>query len=124
MMFRSSSKKSEAWKFIEYLSEPEQQVRFYELTGDLPSLEDAWNHPVLAGDPQALAFKKQLEHVVPMPQVPEWEQIATKIAEYAEEAIRRRRTVDGALAALDSDVNRMLEKRRWILNRKEAALRK
>ena len=50
--------------------------------------------------------------------VPEWEQIATKVFEYGEQAIRGRLTVDATLAALDRDVNGLLEKRRWMLARR------
>jgi multiple sugar transport system substrate-binding protein len=56
---------------------------------------------------------------VPLPRVPEWERIATKVFEYGEAAARGRLTVEQALAALDADVDRILEKRRWILARGE-----
>jgi len=59
----------------------------------------------------------QLDRMVPLPQVPEWEQIATKVFEYGEQAIRGRLTVDATLAALDRDVNGLLEKRRWMAQR-------
>jgi multiple sugar transport system substrate-binding protein len=52
---------------------------------------------------------------MPLPQVPEWEEIATTIFEHGEEAIRKAKTVDQALASLDQDVNAMLEKRRYLL---------
>ena len=42
---------------VEFLSEPAQQVRFYELTGDLPARRSAWNAPALAGDPYVPAFR-------------------------------------------------------------------
>ncbi len=54
---------------------------------------------------------------MPLPQVPEWEQIATKVYEYGEQAIRGRLTVDATLTALDRDVNGLLEKRRWMAER-------
>lgn len=117
-MFHASEHKEEALKLIEYLAEPAQQVRFYSLTGDLPAHKAAWNDPVLAGDPQARAFWEQLQRVVPTPKVPEWEQIATKLQEHAETAIRGRATAEEALAALDRDVDRILEKRRFLLARK------
>jgi len=46
--------------------------------------------------------------------VPEWEQIVTAVARYAEEVVRGDMTEDQALEALDRDVDRMLEKRRWL----------
>lgn len=120
VVFESSAHKEAAWRLIEFLSRPEQQVRFFQLTGDLPAHRAAWSTPELADDPEARAFRDQLEHVVPTPKIPEWEQIATRIWERAEAAIRGAETGAAAMAKLDADVERILEKRRWLLERKEA----
>jgi multiple sugar transport system substrate-binding protein len=117
VIFRSSQHKELAWKLVEFLAEPAQQLRFYQLTGNLPSRRDAWQDSALARDPYLRAFREQLDRVRPLPKVPEWEQIATKVYEYGERAVRRRATVDEALAALDRDVDGLLEKRRWLLAR-------
>jgi multiple sugar transport system substrate-binding protein len=117
VVFRGSKRKAASWQLVEYLSLPDVQLRFYELTGDLPAHRGSWNAPALAGNRYARAFRDQLERVVPLPQVPEWEQIATKVFEYGEQAIRGRLTVDAALAALDRDVDGLLEKRRWMAER-------
>jgi len=117
-VFQTSLRKPEAWKLIEFLSEPEIQSRFYDLSGDLPARKAAWESPALAADAKARAFRVQLERVAPMPRVPEWEQIAQTVAEDLEPAVRGRRKVEEALAKLDSDVDRILEKRRWILSRR------
>jgi multiple sugar transport system substrate-binding protein len=117
VIFRGSSRKVDAWKLAEYLSRPEVQLRFYQLTGDLPTRRDAWNDPALANNRYARAFREQLDRVVPLPKVPEWEQIATKVFEYGEQAVRGRLTVDQTLTALDRDVNVLLEKRRWMAER-------
>jgi multiple sugar transport system substrate-binding protein len=102
---------------IEFLSEPAVQARFYALSGDLPASRAAWNDPALADDEKARAFRIQVEHVAAMPRVPEWEQIAQHMAERLEAAIRGRESLPAALAAIDSDVDRILEKRRWMLAR-------
>jgi multiple sugar transport system substrate-binding protein len=117
-VFRASPRASQAWRVIEFLSQPAVQVRFYALSGDLPSRTAAWEDPALAADPKARAFRTQLEHVAPMPRVAEWEQIAQKIPEDLEPAIRGREDVAAALATLDRDVDNMLEKRRWMLSRR------
>jgi multiple sugar transport system substrate-binding protein len=117
-IFEGTEHKEEAWKLIEFLSEPAQQVRFYELSGNLPARLEAWDDPTLAGDRYIRAFREQLQRVRPTPKVPEWEQIVTRVYEHAEAAIRGRMTEDQALAALDRDVDRMLEKRRFLLARK------
>ena len=70
------------------------QLQFYTLTGDLPPTQRGVADTTLANNRYARAFRDQLERVVPLPQVPEWEQIATKVFEYGEQAIRGRLTVD------------------------------
>ena len=117
-VFRGSKHKTEAWKVIEFLSKPAVQARFYALTGDLPASRAAWDDPSLAGDPKARAFRTQVESVAAMPRVPEWEQIAQHMAERLEPAIRGRESLPETLAAIDRDVGRMLEKRRWMLSRR------
>jgi multiple sugar transport system substrate-binding protein len=116
-MFRASRHKSAAWALVEYLSSRTQQERFYRLTGDLPARTDAWRGTGLADDPKARAFWLQLHRVRPVPKVPEVELIATRVFESAEQVIRGGRPVDAVLAALDRDVDRILEKRRWMLDR-------
>jgi len=118
-IFKRSRHKAAAWKLVEYLSEPQQQVRFYQLTGSLPARKAAWESPVLARDPYARAFREQLDHVVATPKVPEWERIATRIWEHAAAAIRGRVSARQALAALDADVDTILSKRRFLLARRE-----
>jgi len=119
-LFRASRSKDAAWKVVEFLSEPAVQSRFYALSGDLPARTAAWEDASLARDPKARAFREQLENVAAMPRVPEWEQIAQKLAERLEPAIRGRQEVDQALALLDADVDQILEKRRWMLSRQGA----
>jgi len=117
-IFRGSQRKPEAWRVIEFLSDPAVQARFYALSGDLPAARAAWDDPALAGDEKARAFRVQVERVAAMPRVPEWEQIAQHTAERLEAAIRGRESLTAALAAIDKDVDRILEKRRWMLARR------
>jgi multiple sugar transport system substrate-binding protein len=119
VLFRASRHPDAAWKLIEYLASPEAQLRFHELTGNLPAREEAWDDSELATDRHARAFREQLERVVPLPMVPEIEDIVKRVQEYAEQAARGAMTTDEALAALDAHVDRILEKRRWMLARQE-----
>ena len=120
VVYRRSRHKAEAWKLIHFLTETEQQVRFYKLTGDLPARASAWRDSTLA-DRRAVAFFEQLKRVAPLPAVPEIELIVTRVATAVEEAARGRVSNDEALRSLDRDVNQILEKRRWVLARRGAA---
>ena len=120
VVFRRSRHKEEAWRLVEFLSRPEQQLRFYHLTGDLPAHREAWTDTALARDPRIRAFGDQLARTVAMPAVPEWELIANRLRDYAEKVVRGGARADSTLAELDRDVDRLLEKRRWLLARAHA----
>ncbi len=116
-IFKRSQHKQAAWRLVEFLSRPETLVRFYELTGNLPPRESAWKMGRIADDPPVRAFHEQLQHVVPLPRVPEWEQITTQIIRAGQAVVARQKTTDEALADLDRQVNELLDKRRWMLAR-------
>lgn len=115
VIFRSSPHPREAWLLLEFLSRPERQRRFFELTGDLPARTDAWSPEWLAADSNRVSFWTQLQRVVPTPLVPEWEQIATMVLDHSEQAVRGGVPADQVLRNLDRNVNALLEKRRWML---------
>jgi multiple sugar transport system substrate-binding protein len=118
VLFRASRHKRAAWRLVEFLSRPDQQARFYRLCGDLPARQDAWADSSLAGDANLLAFRRQLERVAPWPMVPEWEQIAIRLQEQTERAVRGGASPDSVLSDFDRDVDRILEKRRWLVARR------
>jgi multiple sugar transport system substrate-binding protein len=121
VVFRASRVPDAAWALVEFLSAPAQQRRFYELSGDLPARTEVWDAVGLVADPRARAFWDQLHRVTPLPPVPEAELIMQKVVEYAEQAIRGGADPDRVLARLDADVDRALEKRRWLVARATAA---
>jgi multiple sugar transport system substrate-binding protein len=130
VIFRRSAHPREAWQLVEYLSRPEIQRAFYELSGDLPPRRASWDDPRLAGDPYVQPFRDQLERVRRTPPVPEWERIATELRVVSERAVRRvsaattpdelAAIVDAAARELDARADEMLDKRRWILDRRAA----
>jgi multiple sugar transport system substrate-binding protein len=120
VMFAQSKHKAEVWQVIAFLSEPAQQLRFHDLTGDLPPRRSSWNDPALADDTYARAFHDQLERVKSTPKVPEWERIAQEIRLAAERAIRGNEPADQVLRELDARTDTILEKRRWMLSRTKA----
>ena len=115
VIFRNSPRKDLAWALVEYLSQPEIQARFHASTGDLPPRRSAWRDPSLARDPYARAFAEQLERARAAPQVPEWERIADELRIVSEHMVRGELSVDAAAAALDARADRILEKRRWMV---------
>ena len=114
---RGSPRKEAAWRLVEYLSDPGRQIEFHGLTGDLPARADAWADPALARDPRTGSFFAQLQRVRATPKIPEWERIAQALVRHAEAAIRGEESVDEVLTQLDAEVDHILEKRRWLLDR-------
>lgn len=116
-VFARSQHKTAAWKLIEYLSQPAVQLKFFELTGDLPPRRSVWNAQKLAGNPYALAFREQLERTVAPPAVPEWERIGQQMRLVSERAVAGQISADQFRATLNDDADEILEKRRWKLDR-------
>lgn len=116
VIFRTSKHKQEAWELVEFLSRPDIQRQFYDLLGDMPPRRSSWEGGTLANDPKARAFRDQLERVVPSPAVPEWERIATEMQLVAAEAVAGQISIDDAAAEIDRRTDRILEKRRWVLD--------
>ena len=114
VIFRAARDKEAAWRVVEYLARPEVQRRFYDLIGDLPPRRSSW-------------ADRRLERARSAPPVPEWERIVTEMRIVSERAVYRAQgapeealpaIIDAALADLDARVDRILEKRRWVLARR------
>jgi len=116
-VFRSTRHPEAAWAWVRYLLEPETQVRFNQITGSLPARKSAWEAPALASDPMIQPFKAQLARAEAVPKAPEWERIVTEMQIVAERMVRGEYTPETAAAEIDRRANRLLEKRRWMLER-------
>ena len=120
-VFRRSKRKDEAWALVEFLSRPATQQRFRALTGNLPPRRSAWSEPALMADAPSQAFRDQLERVKPVPQVPEWERIATDLRLVLEKVVRGDIAAADMPAEMDRRAELLLEKRRWLLDRRTPA---
>lgn len=120
-VFKSSDKQEAAWRWVRYLSEPAVQARFNAITGDLPARQSAWNAPQVAGDPYIAAFKSQLTRAKALPKVPEWERISAEMQIVAERMVRGEFTPEQAGREIDRRADRLLEKRRWMIEQGRAA---
>lgn len=120
VVYRSSPRQEAAWKLVRYLSEPPVQARFNAITGDLPARESAWATPAVANDPYIAAFKGQLSRARAVPKVPEWERIVTEMQIVAERMVRGEYTPQAAGAEIDRRADRLLEKRRWMIEQGRA----
>jgi multiple sugar transport system substrate-binding protein len=75
VVFKKSKQRDTAWKFIQWLSDPKTQVKWYQSATDLPAVKSAWQDPALTADPKLAVFGKQLETAQAPPSFPSWEQV-------------------------------------------------
>jgi multiple sugar transport system substrate-binding protein len=120
VVYRHSPHQAAAWKLVRFLSDPAVQARFNGITGNLPARESAWATPAVAGDPYIAAFKGQLSRARAVPKVPEWERIVTEMQIVAERMVRGEYTPRAAAAEIDRRADRLLEKRRWMIEQGRA----
>jgi multiple sugar transport system substrate-binding protein len=104
-VFKDSDNADSAWKLVQWLSEPETQTAFYELVGDLPAVQAAWDTGELAEDPKLQVFGEQLESAASPPAVPSWEQVAGAIDSVIEQAVLDQIAPDEAVAQMQSQAS-------------------
>jgi len=120
-VFNSSPHQDAAWALVRYLSQPSVQARFNAITGSLPARESAWTAARVTDDPYLQPFQAQLSRAVAVPKVPEWERIVTEMQIVAERMVRGEFNVPQAAAEIDRRADRLLEKRRWMIEQGRAA---
>ncbi|MEV0570450.1 extracellular solute-binding protein [Dactylosporangium sp. NPDC050588] len=62
-----------ALRLLDYLSEPQNQLTWYKLNGDLPTVKAALSDPALTSDPLVTVYSKQLSTAKLLPLVPNWD---------------------------------------------------
>ncbi|WP_404384749.1 sugar ABC transporter substrate-binding protein [Knoellia locipacati] len=77
VVFKNTKERDTSWKFVQWLAEPETQVKWYGISTDLPSVKSAWEDPAMSADKKLAVFGKQLETAQAPPSFPTWEQVVT-----------------------------------------------
>jgi len=75
-VFKDAKNRDSAWKFIQWLSKPDVQVKWYQTVSDLPAVQSAWTDPALSGDAILSTFGAQLKDAKAPPAIPTWEQVS------------------------------------------------
>ena len=118
VVYTGASDPAAAWSLAARLTAPQAQAELQRLTGDLPPTRSVWGATGLSDDPITRAFGTQLDRSRPLPKVPEWERIVTEMQSVADLTVRGRYTIDDAVREIDRRADRLLEKRRWMLERR------
>ena len=79
VVFKNTKNRDTAWKFIQWLADPATQVKWYQLSTDLPSVKSAWEDPALSSDEKLATFGKQLETAKAPPSFATWEEVITSL---------------------------------------------
>jgi multiple sugar transport system substrate-binding protein len=79
VVFKDSQNKEAAWAFLQYLSDPATQVKWYEEATVLPAVQAAWDDPALKDDKDVQMFGEQLSQTKAPPAIPTWSEVADAI---------------------------------------------
>jgi multiple sugar transport system substrate-binding protein len=88
VVFKNSKNQDSAWKFIQWLSQPEVQIKWRSASGDLPLVVSAWKDPSLAGDPKMTVIGDQLNSGNSPPQVATWTQVSAAADTVLEQIVK------------------------------------
>jgi multiple sugar transport system substrate-binding protein len=83
-VFKDSKNKAAAWKFVEWLSQPAVQAKWFGMVGDLPAVKGAYDNGQLASDPHLQLFRQQLDDANPPPVLAKWEEVASAMNDIQE----------------------------------------
>lgn len=101
-VFQNTDNRDTSWAFVEWLTEPETQVEWYELTTDLPSVQAAWDAEALSGDAKLSAFGTALETAQAPPSFPTWEEVVTSFDTEMEKVAKADLDPQAALEAVQA----------------------
>jgi len=84
VVFKDSPNKDAAWAFVQYLSRPDVQAKWYQTVTDMPAVKAAWEEAALKDDPRVDVFRTQLDTTKAQPAIPTWSEISSAINDQME----------------------------------------
>lgn len=85
VVFKPSKNQEAALKYINYLSDVENQMEWLEVSDSLPARKQAWEEDVLKSDPMLKVFGEQMKDARPAPFITQWESIAQELIQASEQ---------------------------------------
>lgn len=102
VVFKDAENRDGGWKFVEYVTRPDVQQKFYGIVGALPTNSEAWESGELADDPMLATFGEQLQDAQSPPTIPTWEEVASVIDGEIEKLVKAGLSAEEAAAAIQS----------------------
>jgi multiple sugar transport system substrate-binding protein len=109
-VFQYTEHKDEALKFLAYMSKPETQLKWLELSNSLPSTKKAWEDDALTTDPNLKVIGEQMNNSEPMPVIKPWEEIAQNVLSTFEKIYRGNSDVQKELDSFNTKSEQILNK--------------
>ncbi len=108
VMFKNSKNKADAYKLMEYLASAPAQKQFYDLTSNLPTVQNAWTG--IESNPTVAVFKRQLNNVNIPYNIPQGPRLYKVFGDTVEQIIYGKVTIDAGIAELDKQVTQIMQK--------------
>lgn len=100
VVFKDTDNRDASWKLVQWLAQPETQIKWNRLTGDLPAVEESWDAPDLASDPKLAEFGDQLTDTNSPPAVSTWTQMSAAADEELEQIVKAGKSPSDAMESL------------------------
>lgn len=105
VVFKKAGNRDAAWKFLQWLTEPKVQAKWYTTVKSLPAVQSAWQEPELSADRQLKVFGEQLKDARTPPPFPTWEQVAKVIETELEKLAKGRSTPEQTAKAIQAQAS-------------------
>ncbi|NUR88780.1 MAG: extracellular solute-binding protein [Nonomuraea sp.] len=100
VVFKAAKNPDSAWKLVQWLSDPQTQAAWYKVSGDLPSVQSAWQDQALVADPTLAAFAEQLKTAKAPPQIVSFDKVGAAGDAAIEQVVKGGKPVADALREL------------------------
>ncbi len=104
-----STQKELAQQLIEFINQPEYAKIRFEKTGEIPPVKSLIDDPVIKGDEKARAVAIQAGYAVPMPSVPEMQEVWTPSNSALQLSVTGKQDVKAALNGAVKTINMQIE---------------
>ncbi|WOP38580.1 extracellular solute-binding protein [Streptomyces sp. Li-HN-5-13] len=101
-VFKDAKNADAAWKFVKFLTEPQNLATYGEASGNLPAAVQSWSQGDLSKNPKMAAFESQLKVTKAPPAITTWQQIADTIDSELEQLAYGKATVAEVQKTLQS----------------------
>jgi len=108
-IFRYTKNKKNAMKLLKFMSNKENQLKYYKTSTSMPTLKAAWQDKALS-DTNIQVFRKQLNSSQPMPLIKQWDQIGQNYLKAWEQIALNNASVQKTMDTFNQQTEQLLNK--------------